>query len=142
MKHTIKISVNSLMDSPQFYLATKFPQWNFRTIQGHLVCDINSTDPIRELNLVFKKYGIRAKFAFFNERQQTILETEEDLKWLSEVHHVYTAEYTFAVLYGNEDAPHKVELYAENHYKCKPTVWEADEEGILRLVQNGKRPQP
>lgn len=71
------------------------------------------------------------------------IETLEDLDWLQTVHNisVRSAGYTCAILYGNEDSPSKVELFAKNHYKSKPTVYEADENGILRLKEFGTKPK-
>ena len=41
----------------------------------------------------------------------TVLETEEDIKWLIDVHHVPT-NIRFAILYGNEDAPDRIECWS------------------------------
>lgn len=69
------------------------------------------------------------------------LNSVEDLKWLGEVHKVSTAGYACAILHGNEDAPDKVEVFARDHYKCKPTVYVADENGDLRLDHYGEKPK-
>lgn len=72
----------------------------------------------------------------------TFLNTKEDLDWLQEVHKmpVQAGGYVCAILYGNEDAPSKVELFVRDHYKCKPTVYESDDTGTLRLKEFGEKP--
>lgn len=73
----------------------------------------------------------------------TPLNTYDDLLWLEDVHKIGMAtQYAVAVIHGNEDSPTKVELFARNHYKCRPTVYTADETGVLRLTQLGQKPQP
>lgn len=69
----------------------------------------------------------------------TYLDTPEDMKWLKEVHTKLAAAYDRAILYGNEDSPSRVELYARDHFKCKPTVLEPDEKGVLRVKSWGER---
>jgi nucleoside-diphosphate-sugar epimerase len=59
----------------------------------------------------------------------TPLESEEDLKWLHDVHGVDVTGVKIAILYGNEDWPDKVETYAENDYRATPTVWVTPEGG-------------
>jgi len=71
-----------------------------------------------------------------------ILTEPEDLKWLNETHNVSTYGYKVAVLHGNEDYPTKVELFAKDHFRCKPTVYEPDEDGTLRLVKFGTGQPP
>ncbi len=84
--------------------------------------------------------------ALFTERKmmkEAFLETTQDLKWLQEVHKIPTAlEYRFAILYGNEDAPTMVQLFAKNHYQCQPTVYSSNTEGNLVLVTHGELPNP
>jgi hypothetical protein len=46
----------------------------------------------------------------------------EDFDWLKEVHEIDTDGYALATLYGNEDAPTRVELFKANHYLCEPIV--------------------
>jgi hypothetical protein len=71
----------------------------------------------------------------------TFLETPEDMAWLADVHTPLARAYLCAILHGNEDAPNKVELFAANHYKCKPTVLAPNEEGNLKVVQWGRGPR-
>lgn len=61
----------------------------------------------------------------------TVLDTREDLDWLTDVHGVETKDAVIAVLHGNEDCPEKVEVYAHDDYRTEPVVWIADEEGDL-----------
>lgn len=63
-------------------------------------------------------------------KPETFLNSTEDLTWLHEVHNISTDGYVCAILYGNEDAPDKVELFTRDHYK--PTVYVADDDGNLK----------
>jgi hypothetical protein len=71
----------------------------------------------------------------------TFLESKEDLKWLSDVHYKAAILYACAILHGNEDAPSKVELFARNHFKCKPTILEANDSGNLVVTSYGMKPK-
>ncbi len=74
----------------------------------------------------------------------TELTTPEDRQWLLDTHlrgavttnyvrilgtrsrmtHVVTADdFVHATLYGNEDAPVRVELFKQDHYRCRPWVF-------------------
>lgn len=68
------------------------------------------------------------------------LETEDDRKWLKEVHGIDSAGYAKAILTGNEDSPTKVELYARDHYQCPPKTYEPNDEGVLVVTQEGEAP--
>jgi hypothetical protein len=65
----------------------------------------------------------------------TNLCTKADLDWLFEVH--LPAHWDrrprvkLAVVHGNQDWPDKAELFEQDHYRCKPLVFEANEFGIL-----------
>lgn len=59
------------------------------------------------------------------------LKSREDLQWLQEVHGVDTTAAKVAIIYGNEDSPSKVQVYAEDDYRCTPVVWVSNEEGTL-----------
>lgn len=70
--------------------------------------------------------------------KMTPLNTSEDVAWAIEVHAgeganavpAKCSECRFAILYGNEDAPTKIEFwFAENpHYQAKPDFsWTPDE---------------
>jgi len=63
--------------------------------------------------------------------QTTFLDQPSELEWLQEAHGVNTVGYECAILYGNEDAPDKVEVYARNHVHCKPNTYLPDN---LRMV--------
>lgn len=64
---------------------------------------------------------------------QTLLGSKADLGWLAKVHGIRGAtRYKVVVLYGNEDAPDRVELFAKDDYRCVPVVYVADETGTLR----------
>lgn len=65
--------------------------------------------------------------------KQTLLQSAEDLEWLRDVHKVWVDACAVAILYGNEDCPERVELFAKDHYTRRPTVYVADESGVLRL---------
>lgn len=58
----------------------------------------------------------------------SFLETADDMKWLKEVHGI---DAKFAMLYGNEDAPTKVEVFTENHIDMMESIWLPDESGKL-----------
>ncbi len=77
---------------------------------------------------------------------EKLLNTQECLEWLRDTHKIGNApEYRMAILYGNEDAPEKIELYARNHYKCNPRVYEVDtkaETFTLTKTRHGSRPHP
>lgn len=65
----------------------------------------------------------------------TLLNTADDLAWLSEVHGVTTDGAACAILHGTEDCPHRVHVYAVDHCDCPPVVWVAtDDAGVLRLA--------
>ncbi len=70
---------------------------------------------------------------------ECFLESEEDMEWLADVHCPIAREYCCAILYGNEDCPEKVHLYARNHYKCKPTVLVPNDEGNLVVSKWGEK---
>jgi hypothetical protein len=70
---------------------------------------------------------------------QTFLETAEDMLWLADTHKVGVSGYVVAILYGTEDCPHRVELFAVNDYRCEPTVYVADDSGTLCLISVGDR---
>lgn len=57
-----------------------------------------------------------------------------DLEWLQEVHGVETTGAEVALLFGNEDAPDRVEVYEVDDLFCAPTVWRADTDGTLRRI--------
>ena len=59
--------------------------------------------------------------------RELFLDTPEDLAWLAEVHCPIARGYPYAILYGNEDSPTKVELFADNRITCVPTVLEMDQ---------------
>jgi hypothetical protein len=61
----------------------------------------------------------------------TTLTSPDDLKWLQDVHNVPATNFPVAVVYGNEDAPDKVELYAQNNCNCDPEVYTQDPQGNL-----------
>lgn len=60
------------------------------------------------------------------------LETPDDFTWLRDVHGIDVGDAELVILYGNEDAPERVEVYAENSIDCAPTVWRPDADGTLR----------
>lgn len=69
----------------------------------------------------------------------TFLQTGEDLKWLREVHVKGRATgFRYAIIHGTEDCPRRIELYRRNHYQCRPTVLEPDEDGEMRVTQKGE----
>ena len=68
------------------------------------------------------------------------LSDTESMQWLAEVHCPIAQGYCFAVLHGRYDDPDKVELYARNHYKCRPTVLESNEDRILVVIKWGEQP--
>lgn len=73
--------------------------------------------------------------------RQTILETVEDFEWLKDVHGIAVGDYACAILHGNEDSPNKIELYAVDNYKCRPTVYEPDANGKMVLKSYGRKPK-
>lgn len=58
----------------------------------------------------------------------TVLDATEDIAWLRDMHcPALPNDIMFVILYGNEDAPEKVEAWREAnpHYQCPPAyVWE------------------
>jgi hypothetical protein len=69
------------------------------------------------------------------------LETPEDMAWLVEMHCAVARNYACAILHGNEDSPNKIELFARNDVRCKPTVLEIDENLNLIIKSWGERPR-
>jgi hypothetical protein len=59
--------------------------------------------------------------------QSTYLDDLESLQWLEETHlkrsTVFPTHYRCAILYGNEDCPNAIELYAKNDIRCNPAVF-------------------
>ena len=70
-------------------------------------------------------------------------EAFDNMTWLAEVHlPIAAAGFVCAILYGNEDCPDRVELFARNHYKCKPVVAEHDDRvNGLVVTQWGELPK-
>lgn len=62
---------------------------------------------------------------------QVYLETDEDMDWLRDVHGIDTTDVVGAYLYGNEDAPERIEAYYENDYRATPMVYLPNEQGIM-----------
>jgi len=63
-----------------------------------------------------------------DDKDKDTWDNHDNMTWLAEVHlPIAAAGFECAILYGNEDSPEKVELFARNHYKCKPVVAEYDE---------------
>lgn len=82
---------------------------------------------------------------------QSYLDTWEDLCWLRDVHGVTIvdskARVAFAaVLYGNEDSPHRVEVYWRDHHRNDFSEWKSGENGVLYCTHVGsprlKRKKP
>ena len=69
----------------------------------------------------------------------TMLDTKEDLKWLSEVHCKIANKYKIAVIHGNEDYPESIELYSKDDYSFQPTILVRDEEGRYVVVAWGRK---
>jgi hypothetical protein len=66
------------------------------------------------------------------------LESPDDLAWVKEVHGPDTTGAAIVLLYGNEDCPTKVEVYAENDVGCTPVVWIQDRENPRgQMVRKG-----
>ncbi|MDO8691481.1 MAG: hypothetical protein Q7R39_15990, partial [Dehalococcoidia bacterium] len=63
------------------------------------------------------------------------IEGEEDMDWLRDVHlHGLDKKYKFAVLYGNEDWPERIEVYEKNDVNETPLVFTSDDEGNFSRV--------
>lgn len=68
----------------------------------------------------------------------TQITTLEDIKWMLDVHfphimnHFTFPQFVVAQLHGNEDSPEKIELFAQDHYRCKPWVYLPDENGKMK----------
>lgn len=65
----------------------------------------------------------------------TVLDDAEGLKWLTDTLGIPTEGYAVAVIFGNDDAPERVEVYPVNDYRSVPTVYVADEWGILTIQE-------
>ena len=68
--------------------------------------------------------------------QQTTLDTSDDIAWLRDVHiPTLPLDCGFAILYGNEDWPERLECYAcrDPLVTDTPTVYVADEDGTLTI---------
>lgn len=72
---------------------------------------------------------------------ETFLETPGDMEWLAEVHWPLAWRYKKAILYGNEDCPTRIELFAVDRFGCRPTVLEPDKNGKLVVIQWGWKPR-
>ena len=71
--------------------------------------------------------------------RELFLDTPEDLAWLAKVHCPIAKGYPYAVLYGNEDSPSKVELFVKNNITCVPTILEQNESGKLCVTSWGTK---
>lgn len=74
--------------------------------------------------------------------RQSFLDTPDDIEWLRDVHIPnLPANIRSAIVYGNEDAPDRVEVYerAEPVVSDVPIVYEADQRGELRRVERDRR---
>ena len=72
-----------------------------------------------------------------------MLDTDEDMKWLRDVHLPrLQAKYKSAIIYGNEDAPDRIEVYAARApvVTDEPLVFEPDDEGVYHQVARKKTP--
>jgi len=69
----------------------------------------------------------------------TSLDTKEDMEWLASTHCKTARAYKLAILHGNEDSPDKIELFAKNDYRCKPTVFVRGDEGDYILKSFGQK---
>ena len=78
----------------------------------------------------------------FDKKDEETHDAHDNMTWLTEVHlPIAAAGFECAILYGNEDSPERVELYARNHYQCQPVVAEYGEEADgLVVVQWGELP--
>lgn len=72
--------------------------------------------------------------------KQTFLESPEDMAWIAELYEPTASSYACAILYGNEDWPDKIELYATNHHKCRPTIVMMSDSGQAYVHTFGKIP--
>jgi hypothetical protein len=45
------------------------------------------------------------------------------MDWLRNVHGIDTVDAVAAILFGNEDAPERVEVYLVDDYRSTPIVW-------------------
>lgn len=59
---------------------------------------------------------------------QTLLSSPADLSWLETTHKVPATQYAVAVIHGNEDSPYRVELFAQDDYRCRPVIFEFNPE--------------
>ena len=61
----------------------------------------------------------------------TLISSREDKKWLRDVHlpRLKSGQYGVAILYGNEDAPNRIEVFPRGaRHGDKPTqVWTRDD---------------
>ena len=56
---------------------------------------------------------------------QTYLDTQEDMYWLFDVHlrgEIHEMVYDSAILYGKEDCPYRIELYAQDAMDDSPPI--------------------
>ncbi len=61
----------------------------------------------------------------------TTIRIQQTVKTVSKALHTY--DYVSATLYGNETGPNRVELFTKDHYRCRPYVFTADENGNLQF---------
>lgn len=53
----------------------------------------------------------------------TVLQCDEDLRWLQDVYGIPTKGVEVAIIYGNEDAPDRVQTYLINDYQTEPRTY-------------------
>ena len=58
---------------------------------------------------------------------KTVLKTVEELNWLSETHGVDTRNICFAIVYGDEESPDKVNVYTHFDHKTIPYTYTKNE---------------
>ena len=57
--------------------------------------------------------------------RETFLSTNEDRKWLREVHKIDIKKPQVAILIGNEDCPDGVKVYDHNHVDSPYQEWQS-----------------
>jgi len=63
--------------------------------------------------------------------RETFLSTNEDRKWLREVHKIDIKKPQVAIMYGNEDWPEKIRVYESNHIDSPWVEWCDDMTGKM-----------
>jgi hypothetical protein len=94
----------------------------------------SESEGLREARRAFRRPVVRAG-------RESTCSTQDEMEWLRDVHlpGLDLKKYLFAILYGNEDYPTRIEVYTSQNPTVddRPTTYEPDSEGTYHRVGGG-----